>query len=100
MKKKTILMTFLFFCFFVHSRAEEIIKSGFNLGALPAVSYNSDLGFQYGVILNLFHYGDGSRYPAFDHSMYLECVALYQRYRCISALLRFGPADKRGAQFY
>ncbi len=72
MKKKTILTTFLIFGLLVHSRAEDIVKSGFNLGALPAISYNSDLGFQYGVILNLFHYGDGSRYPAFDHSMYLE----------------------------
>jgi len=54
--------------------AEETlkIKTGYNLGALPAVSYNSDLGLQYGAILNLFNYGDGSRYPAYDHSAYLE----------------------------
>ncbi|MCK9299850.1 MAG: BamA/TamA family outer membrane protein [Bacteroidales bacterium] len=72
MKKKTILIALMVFALFAQSRAQDIIKSGYNLGALPAISYNSDLGFQYGVILNLFHYGDGSRYPAYDHSLYLE----------------------------
>lgn len=72
MKKRIIAFTLVFICVLYQSQAEEIIKSGFNLGALPAISYNSDLGFQYGVLLNLFHYGDGSRYPNFDHSMYME----------------------------
>ncbi|MEA4840802.1 MAG: BamA/TamA family outer membrane protein [Bacteroidales bacterium] len=52
--------------------AGETVKDGYNLGVLPAISYNSDLGLQYGAILNLFDYGDGSRYPAYDHSFYLE----------------------------
>lgn len=47
------------------------VKKGFSFGALPAVSYDSDLGFQYGVLSNLYWYGDGSRYPAYDHSLYL-----------------------------
>lgn len=50
----------------------EKIKKGWNLGALPVVSYNSDLGFQYGALVNLYHYGDGSRYPSYDHSLYFE----------------------------
>lgn len=50
----------------------EKIKKGWNLGALPVVSYNSDLGFQYGALMNLYHYGDGSRYPKYDHSLYFE----------------------------
>ncbi len=49
------------------------VKTGFSFGVLPAISYDSDLGFQYGVLANLFWYGDGSRYPAYDHSLYLEC---------------------------
>ncbi len=51
---------------------EEKIKTGWNLGALPVVSYNSDLGFQYGALVNLYHYGDGSRYPTYNHSLYFE----------------------------
>jgi len=56
----------------LHSFAQEKIKKGFGFGALPAVSFDSDLGFQYGAIVNLFHYGDGSNYPKYDHSLYLE----------------------------
>lgn len=48
------------------------VKSGWNFGLLPAVSFNSDLGFQYGGLLNLFHYGDGSRFPSYDHMFYFE----------------------------
>ena len=54
------------------TQAEEKTKTGYNIGGLPAVSYNSDEGFQYGAILNLFNYGDGSRFPAYDFSTYLE----------------------------
>lgn len=50
----------------------ENAKKGWNLGFLPAVTYDSDLGFQYGGLVNVFHYGDGSRYPAYNHSIYLE----------------------------
>lgn len=49
------------------------VKRGFSFGVLPAISYDSDLGFQYGVLSNMYWYGDGSRYPAYDHSLYVEC---------------------------
>lgn len=49
------------------------VKRGLSFGVLPAVAYDSDLGFQYGILSNLYWYGDGSRYPAYDHSLYLEC---------------------------
>ena len=51
---------------------QEIIKQGWNVGALPAIAFDSDLGFQYGGLINLYHYGDGSRYPEYNHSLYLE----------------------------
>jgi len=69
--RKNILATLLL-VFSISLSAEESIKTGNNLGVLPAISYNSDLGIQYGAILNLFNYGDGSRYPAYNHSLYLE----------------------------
>lgn len=53
-------------------RSKEKIKKGWNIGALPALSFDSDLGFQYGAIANLYHYGDGSAYPKYRHSIYLE----------------------------
>ena len=55
---------------------QQKTKSGFGFGAIPAVSYDSDLGFQYGAIVNLYDYGNGKTYPKYNHSLYLE----YSRY--------------------
>ena len=48
------------------------IKKGWSVGALPVVSYDSDLGFQYGALGSIYHYGDGSRFPEYDHMFYVE----------------------------
>lgn len=48
-------------------------KTGWKLGGiLPAVSFDTDLGFQYGLLANIYDYGDGSRYPDYDQSLYME----------------------------
>lgn len=39
---------------------------------LPAISYNSDLGFCYGGLLNLYYFGDGTTRPDYKHNIYLE----------------------------
>ncbi len=82
MRKLYIVLYFSCLGLFVFS--QEKTKSGFGFGALPAVSYDSDLGFQYGAIINLYHYGDGSRYPRYNHSLYLE----YSRYTKGSGIAR------------
>jgi len=74
MKKQTLVISLLLVALTLFS--QQKIKKGFGFGALPAISYDSDLGFQYGALVNLYHYGDGSRYPKYDHSLYLE----YSRY--------------------
>lgn len=48
------------------------IKTGWNFGLLPVVAYNSDLGFQYGLLTNVYNYGDGSVFPKYKHSIYAE----------------------------
>ena len=50
----------------------EKVKTGWNLGPLPAVSYNSDLGFQYGALCDFFYFGDGSTYPTYLHKFNVE----------------------------
>jgi hypothetical protein len=50
----------------------EKVKTGWNFGALPAIAYNSDIGFQYGALANFYQYGDGSIYPKYFHSIYVE----------------------------
>lgn len=52
--------------------AEQRTNAGLGFGVLPAISYDSDLGFQYGALVNFYLYGDGSRFPKYDHSLYLE----------------------------
>ena len=48
------------------------IKKGWNFGVLPTITYNSDLGFQYGGLIDLYNYGDGEMYPNYYERYYLE----------------------------
>ncbi len=71
---KKILLTFCLISALAHSlRAEEdIVKKGLNFGPLPALAYDADKGFQYGAILQIYDFGDGSLYPNFKSYWYLE----------------------------
>ena len=53
-------------------KKQEEVKTGWNFGAVPAIAYDADVGFRYGALANIYHYGDGSRYPKYDHSLYVE----------------------------
>jgi hypothetical protein len=75
MKKNLLFPAFVFLSlalFAQTEKKEEVIKKNWNFGALPAITYDTDLGFEYGAVVNLYDYGDGSRYPNFDHSLYFE----------------------------
>jgi outer membrane protein assembly factor BamA len=79
MIKKRIIpgffLTFIIILIFAEkalSQEELPIKTGWTFGALPAVSYNTDLGLQYGGLVNLYYFGDGSSYPKYMHSIYAE----------------------------
>ncbi len=50
----------------------EFVKTGINVGPLPSVAFNSDTGFQYGLLANIFFYGDGAIYPDYYHNLYVE----------------------------
>ena len=51
---------------------EQIVKTGYNIGPLPVVAYDTDKGFQAGAIFQLFNFGDGSNYPNYDSKLYIE----------------------------
>ena len=53
----------------------EIIKTGINLGPLPVVAFDADRGFQYGALLNIYNFGDGSTYPNPKSWWYIEASA-------------------------
>lgn len=56
-------------------KANEEVKTGWTVGVLPALGYDSNLGLLYGAIVNSFDFGDGSRYPDFNHNLYLQLSA-------------------------
>jgi hypothetical protein len=55
-----------------HQTPPDSIKKGWNIGYLPAVAYDSDLGVYYGIIIEPFDYGDGKIYPNYYQKLYLQ----------------------------
>jgi len=60
--KKFLFVTIVFFSFSAALMAQETqnepvkkIKKGWNLGLLPSIAFDADLGFQYGVLTNIFN---------------------------------------------
>ncbi len=84
MKIKTLLIAFTLMASTLAMQAQDQadtsktekkadkIKKGWNFGGLPVLAYDSDIGFKYGALINVFNYGDGTRYPKYDHSLYFE----------------------------
>jgi len=84
--KKTLSVLLVSLIIFSVSAQEKKVKTGWKFGgALPAISFNSDLGFQYGALAEFFNYGDGSKYPAYLDHIYAEV----SRYTKGSGIYRF-----------
>jgi outer membrane protein assembly factor BamA len=68
--KKSLLFFLISVLVLSASAQEKKVKTGWKFGgALPAITFDSDLGFQYGALVEFFNYGDGSTYPDyFDHT--------------------------------
>ena len=66
------------------------IRTGWTFGILPSVAFDADLGFQYGVLSNVYYFGDGSTYPDYMHSLYFEAAYTTKRY----GLFRFSYDSK------
>lgn len=60
-------------CLTAGLNAQEVKpKTGWNFGVLPTITFDTDLGFQYGGLINLFNYGDGEIFPNYYQSLYFE----------------------------
>jgi hypothetical protein len=72
--KKVVLFSMIFLSLFILNAQEKapITKTGWNFGGLPTITFDTDLGFQYGALVNLYNYGDGTRFPKYNHSLYFE----------------------------
>ena len=100
---KLSCLFFLFFSFSIPLLAEteeepeevvEIIekgKKGLSLVAVPIISFDTDLGIEFGAFGRLFHFGNGSRYPQYDHFWALE----YSRYTKGGQQFRFAYDSDR-----
>jgi outer membrane protein assembly factor BamA len=70
--KKTLSVLLLSLLVLSASAQETKTKSGWNIGPLPTITFDTDLGFQYGALVNLFNYGKGDIYPKYYQSLYFE----------------------------
>lgn len=52
---------------------------------MPVLGYDSDLGFQYGACVDIFNFGDGTRYPRYFYKFNVEV----SRYTKGSGVFRF-----------
>ncbi len=52
---------------------KEKKKTGWTWAGLPVVAYDADMGLQLGLLGQVFYYGDGSTYPEYKHTIYVEC---------------------------
>ncbi len=55
---------------YAQEEKKEIVKDGWNFGPLPCISYNSDLGFQYGICADIFNYK--GVFPDYRQRFYVE----------------------------
>jgi hypothetical protein len=71
-KKLSGILVLLLLASAIIAQDNQTAKTGWSFGALPTITYDTDLGLQYGALVNLYNYGDGSRYPKYNHSLYFE----------------------------
>ena len=67
------------------------IRTGWTFGILPSVAYDADKGFQYGIMSNIYDFGDGSTYPEYKQSMRVEAAFTTKR----SGIFRFSYDTKQ-----
>ena len=77
MRSVSLIFLGAIFCLVVHAQQDShkndgVTKQGWSFGALPVVAYNTDLGFQYGALVNFYDFGNGSNYPDYNQSFYFE----------------------------
>jgi len=65
----TITILIILFCSVNLLAQSEKTITGWSFGGVPAVAYNSDTGFLYGIVLELYNYGDGSYNPDYLYTI-------------------------------
>ena len=71
-------------------KSKDTVRTGWTFGVLPSIAFDSDLGFQFGALTNIYYFGDGSQYPEYLHSFYAEAAYTTKR----SGIFRFSYDSK------
>lgn len=91
----TILALCIFNGMYAQSTKDTLSSTKkYTFGVLPAIAFDSDLGFQYGALANVYLHSPNHPYPKYHNSFYAEA----SRYTAGSSLLRFYWDSKTIAQ--
>ncbi len=67
------MMMALFLTSTVSVFSQDNTGKRWKMGGVPAIAYDSDMGFRYGALANFYDHGpDLELYPAYRHSLYVE----------------------------
>ncbi len=66
MNRKILLVFLVFSMAYIYGQEA---KTGWGFGGVPAVAYNSDTGFLYGIVFEAYNYGDGTHNPDYDYTI-------------------------------
>ncbi|MEA1876243.1 MAG: BamA/TamA family outer membrane protein [Bacteroidota bacterium] len=76
MKKHSLVISLLIISALSFSSAafsQDNAGKRWKMGGVPAIAYDSDMGFRYGALANFYDHGpDMELYPAYRHSLYVE----------------------------
>ncbi len=72
MKRSRLLELGLLLLFPLFSLAENEKRKTYSWGVIPASNYDSDLGYRYGGVLNIFDYGYKSREDKYEQYLFIK----------------------------
>jgi hypothetical protein len=79
MRNLIIILFLSLICLDIYAQEKtDSIKKGWDLGFIPAIAFDSDLGVFYGIIIQPVDFGNGSRYPNYFQTIRLQ-IARYSR---------------------
>lgn len=81
MKRILSLTAALSLCIGAYAKEDEIVKDGWNFCPLPCITYNSDLGVQFGVCADIFNYK--GVYPDYRQRFYVEASSYYPSFQTL-----------------
>ena len=67
------MLTVIFLTFSMSAFSQDNTGKRWKMGGVPAIAYDSDMGFRYGALANFYDHGPNLElYPAYRHSLYVE----------------------------